>query len=83
MKNYLNYCFIVLMACSKKFEPPPPFSGADIEATISIKQMRDAHIPGAFGKWVGDDIITGIVIANDATNNFYKSIVVQDSTGGI
>ncbi|MFT2633418.1 DUF5689 domain-containing protein, partial [Escherichia coli] len=36
-----------------------------------------------FGKWVGDDIITGIVIANDATNNFYKSIVVQDSTGGI
>ncbi|MBX9779218.1 MAG: choice-of-anchor J domain-containing protein [Chitinophagaceae bacterium] len=83
MKNYLHYCFIILIACSKKFEPPPPFSGIDIKATISIKEMRNAHIPGAFGKWAGDDIITGIVIANDASNNFYKSIVVQDSTGGI
>lgn len=83
MKNHLIYFIILLTACSKKMEPPPPYSGTDIKATISIKEMRDAHIPGAFGKWAGDDIITGIVIANDATNNFYKSIIIQDSTGGI
>ena len=72
MKNYWIFLILICCGCSKKFEPPPPFSGTDAKATISIKEMRNAHIPGAFGKWVGDDIITGIVVANDATNNFYK-----------
>jgi hypothetical protein len=83
MKNYWIFLVLILGGCSKNFEPPPPFNGTDAKATISIKEMRNTHIPGAFGKWAGDDIITGIVIANDASNNFYKSIVIQDSTGGI
>jgi len=82
----MKYSFTILFfafACSKKFDPPPAYNGTSTKATISIKQMREAHIPGGFEKWLGDDVITGIVIANDASNNFYKSIIIQDSTGGI
>jgi hypothetical protein len=82
----MKYCFLVFcfaLGCSKKYDPPPNYNGAHAFATISIKKMREAHIPGGFEKWLGDDVITGIVIANDASNNFYKSIIIQDSTGGI
>src|SRR5690606_20799346 len=30
-----------------------------------------------------DDIIEGIVIANDSSGNFYKQIIIEDSTAGI
>ena len=45
--------------------------------------MRDAHIPGNFEKFTDNQIITGVVVANDASDNFYKLIVIQDSTAGI
>ncbi len=69
--------------CIKNFDQPPLYSGVDAKATISIRQMRDSHIPGNFEKFTDDQIITGVVVANDANDNFYKTIVIQDSTAGI
>ncbi len=69
--------------CNKKFDEPPLYAGTTIQATQSIRAMRAAHIPGNFEKLKDDQIITGIVIANDASDNFYKTIVIQDSTGGM
>ncbi len=69
--------------CIKNFDQPPFYSGVDAKATISIRQLRDSHIPGNFEKFTDDQIITGVVVANDASDNFYKSIVIQDSTAGI
>jgi len=69
--------------CIKNFDQPPLYGGVDAKATISIRQLRDSHIPGNFEKFTGDQIITGVVVANDASDNFYKTIVIQDSTAGI
>jgi hypothetical protein len=41
------------------------------------------HFPGNFEKILDELIVEGIVIADDSKDNFYKSIVVQDQTGGI
>ncbi len=91
MKNNLSYISWALLllsiflwpSCYKKLDEPPLYTGAMIQATQSIRAMRAAHIPGNFEKLTDNQIITGIVIANDATDNFYKTIVIQDSTGGI
>ena len=91
MKNNLSYiswalllfCIFLWPSCYKKLDEPPPYTGVDIQANYSIRALRQAHIPGNFEKLTDNQIITGIVVANDATDNFYKTIVLQDSTGGI
>ncbi len=91
MKNNLSYISWALLllaiflwpSCYKKLDEPPLYTGTMIQATQSIRAMRAAHIPGNFEKLSDNQIITGVVIANDATDNFYKTIVIQDSTGGI
>lgn len=41
------------------------------------------HFTGGFECILDDYVIEGIVVADDRHDNFYKSIVLQDSTGGI
>lgn len=41
------------------------------------------HFSGSFECILDEYIIEGIVVADDRTDNFYKSIILQDSTGGI
>jgi hypothetical protein len=73
-------CFV---ACTEKFDQPPIYTGPNLQATISIARLRQSHIPGNAEKMTDDQIITGIITANDASDNFYKTIVIQDSTAGI
>ena len=75
--------FIWPAGCNKNFDQPPPYSGVLVKATISIRTLRESHIPGNTEKLLDNDIITGIVTANDASDNFYKTIVIQDSTAGM
>jgi len=88
MKN----CFYLLFAlplltgithCKKPFDEPPEYTGPMISANTSIAAIKRLHLLNNFEKIMDDLIIDGVVIANDETDNFYKSIVIQDSTGGI
>lgn len=74
---------LILIACNKKFDEPPVYNGPDAKPNLSISALRSMHFNGNFEKIIDDYIIEGIVIADDRKDNFYKSIVVQDSTGGI
>ncbi len=69
--------------CERHFDEPPEYSGPRVKANISITEIKRLHIPNNFEKINEDLIIEGIVTANDRTDNFYKSIVIQDSTAGI
>jgi len=69
--------------CVKHFDEPPEYTGPKVKANISITEIKRLHIPNNFEKITDDLIIEGIVTANDKTDNFYKSIVIQDSTAGI
>jgi hypothetical protein len=69
--------------CVKHFDEPPEYTGPRVKANISITEIKRLHIPNNFEKITEDLIIEGVVIANDKTDNFYKSIVIQDSTAGI
>jgi hypothetical protein len=69
--------------CVKNLDEPPEYTGPRVKANISITEIKRLHIPNNFEKITEDLIIEGVVIANDKTDNFYKSIVIQDSTAGI
>lgn len=81
-------CCICLMMvtglqCYKRFDAPPAYVGPDISANLSIRDLRSKQVSGSIGYITEDWIIEGIVVADDSKDNFYKSIVLQDSTGGI
>jgi len=75
--------FLIGISCNKKFDSPPEYTGPDIKPNLSIRALRAMHFMGNFEHFVDDFVIEGIVVADDSKDNFYKSIVLQDSTGGI
>jgi DNA/RNA endonuclease YhcR with UshA esterase domain len=71
-------------SCVKKdFDTPPDTSNYDpnLEVTHTILQMQDQFLPGNMIDT--DAVISGIVVMDDRSGNYYKKIVIQDSTGGI
>ena len=74
---------VIVVSCNKKFDAPPAYIPPDITATTSIEALKAMHVLGQVDSITADMIIAGVVIANDSSGNFYKQIVLQDSTGGI
>lgn len=84
---------LAFSACVKQpNDAPPDTTNFDPNLPVNItirelKAMNNPHSPNGSG----DDTMridsnltaAAIVIANDKSGNFYKQIVVQDSTGGI
>jgi len=69
--------------CEKVWDTPPIFTGPALKANMSIKDLLRLHIPNNYEKMSADYMIEGTVTANDKTDNFYKSIIIQDSTAAI
>jgi len=74
-----------LTSCIKKdFDAPPDTTGYDpnLPVTHSIWQLKQLYT-GAPTKIEDDMTIAGVVVADDRSGNFYKQIVVQDTSSGI
>ncbi|MFT4152372.1 DUF5689 domain-containing protein [Parafilimonas sp.] len=72
-----------IISCNKKFDEPPAYLPPDLTPTLTIAQLKAMHTTGSYETISTDDIIEGIVIANDSSGNFYKQIIIEDSTAGI
>lgn len=76
----------VVSSCSKRDFDQPPVGGdivTNVVANYTIGELKAAHIIGKFDSVKTDLIIKGVVIADDASGNFYKQLFIQDATGGI
>ncbi len=62
---------------------PPVYAGSLIAANLSMQDLRAMHFMGNFEQIQDDFVVAGTVIANDSSDNFYKSIMLQDTTAGI
>jgi hypothetical protein len=87
MKKHLKW-LIVMSFCScmkDNFDNPPAAGDPNLQANYSIKQLKDTYrISGeAVMQITNDYIISGIVTADDKSNNFYNEIVVQDTSSAI
>lgn len=79
-------------SCVKKsFDPPADMSHYDpqLKVTHTIEQLKAMN--GAYVSNVNYDttlitddvVVSGVVVADDRSGNYFKQIVIQDSTGGI
>lgn len=87
MKKSL-YIFLLITglvtSCIPEDYDLPPTTGADpnIKVTSTIAQLK-AMYTGTAIELHDSIVISGLVIADDQSGNFYKSIVIQDATAGI
>lgn len=80
---YSLVCY-TLFSCKQSFNIPELYPDPELTANCTIKDLKLLHTrSGQFDKIEEDRIVCGIVVADDRSGNFYKNIVVQDSTGGI
>lgn len=71
------------MSCNKKFDEPPVYQAPDITPDLTIAELKALHVTGKFEQININKTIGGIVIADDRSGQFYKTIIIQDETGGI
>lgn len=77
-----------LFACVKTEFDEPPTTGEPVtfKANTSIKALkalRRSTGVNTFDKINDDLIISGVVVMDDRSGNYYKSLVIQDSTAGL
>jgi len=74
-----------ITSCKKDFDQPVgPTDDVNIVPNTSIQGLKTYHtISGALDVINQDVIISGIVVANDKSGNFYKQLFIQDSTGAM
>jgi Family of unknown function (DUF5689) len=70
-------------ACDKTFDEPPSYIEPTIKANKSIAELKALYSGTGFLQVNDDIIVEGVVVADDKSGNYYKSIVIQDSTAGI
>ncbi|MEQ8704621.1 MAG: DUF5689 domain-containing protein [Phaeodactylibacter sp.] len=75
----------VLPSCvDTEFEEPPVTGEAlEVNGNTSIGDLKNLYIPGRLTVIETDVIIQGIVVGNDVQGNFFRSLIIQDSTAGI
>lgn len=63
--------------------PPDKSYELDFPYNSSIAQLKTYFVAGSFVTIPVELNIHAVVVADDRSGNFYKTIVIQDSTGGI
>lgn len=82
----LAACLFVLgmSACKKEVDAPPVEDYPTLTATHTIAELKRDYAPTTGPSPIDSGvIIEGIVVGDDKTGNFYKNLVIQDSTGGM
>lgn len=83
LSGMVLFC-LLFVGCKKAFDEPPFYQDPDIPVTLTIKELKAKYKSrDDFQKIVEDKVISGVVIADDRSGNFYSQIVIQDETGGI
>jgi hypothetical protein len=75
---------VIISACNKKFDEPDVFPDPNIPVTMTIKELKALLPTAGTVRAINDDkVIAGVVSADDRSGNFFKTISIQDATGGI
>lgn len=92
MKNLFllfSIIFIGLSSCvDREFDAPPDFtpsdpSGISADQILTIEELKGLAVGEFTEIGLESMYIRGTIVADDQSGNFYKSLVIQDETGGI
>lgn len=70
-------------SCEKLYDAPPNELDMAFSADITIRDLKAKHVMGKFEQINDPKTVVAMVVADDASDNFYKSLAIQDSTAGI
>ncbi len=75
---------VAISSCVKRNfdEPPVKDDTVNLTVTHTIAEIKARYINSPV-QITDDVIISGIVISDDVTGNFFKQLIIQDETGGI
>jgi hypothetical protein len=85
MKRIFLISLLVLVACNPPSvipEPEPDNPPVMIKGAVSIAYLKTLYT-GAPTKITDELLIAGRVVSSDVRGNFYKTLVLDDGTGGI
>lgn len=79
---------LIATSCKKNFDIPPveipTFTLPDGATLINISELKARHtVLGALDSINDNVYVSGIVTANDESGNIYKSLYIQDTSGGL
>jgi hypothetical protein len=77
--TYAVFC----AACLKQNAYAAPIETNSSDSVITIKALRKLHVMGNVEQVNNTAVIIANIVANDEHDNVYKSLIIQDSTGGI
>lgn len=79
------FLMIGITACVDQDFDEPPTGGEDpgITANTTIDDLKALYRPGSLTAVQEDITIGGVVVADDRSGNYFRSIILQDETGGI
>ncbi|MFN4080109.1 MAG: DUF5689 domain-containing protein [Saprospiraceae bacterium] len=90
MKNTLAFLLLLFAAsfaaCIKTEFDEPPAGGVEVDdiSNTTIADLKTRHVTlGGFDVIQEDLIIGGVVTMDDRSGNYFKTLVIQDATGGI
>jgi hypothetical protein len=86
--RFFGFFFALLFTAwscvDQDFDEPPVPGLPDITPNTTIQELKALHTIGTEDKRIDTDIIIGgIVVADDESGNFFKTIIIEDETGGI
>lgn len=83
MKKILSILsLMIFMAGCAEFEAPDRYTPVTMEANTTIKAFKALYSTGPT-KIVDDIIISGVVNSSDKDGNIYRTLYIQDETGGL
>lgn len=78
---------VVFSACDKLTEPPyvvPTYELKASDKLISIADLKAKHTLGGVPNAIDENLVVrGVIVGDDESGNIYKSLYIQDETGGI
>ena len=75
---------VLIASCNRQFDQPPVNAEPEVDVTMTIMELKARYTAiGDFKRIDDNQVISGVVIADDRSGNFYKQIIIQDETGGI
>ena len=82
--SLLAFSFLFFsVACLKQSAYAQPINNNDTDTLISIRAFRKLHTMGNVEAITKSITLEATIVANDEHDNLYKSISIQDTTGGI
>ena len=79
----LNSCEEFTPVFTGKYPEPENWEPVVMEATHTIQELAAMYTPGQPFEIEDDIVIAGRVSTSDQAGNFYRSLYIQDETGGI